>query len=26
LSGAGLILITCIFFGTTKGKFISRES
>ena len=26
LSGAGLILITCIFFGTTKGKFIVRES
>lgn len=22
LSGAGLVLITCIFFGTTKGKLI----
>lgn len=22
LSGAGLVLITCIFFGTSKGKFI----
>ena len=25
LSGAGLILITCIFFGTTKGKLITQE-
>ena len=25
LSGAGLVLITCIFFGTTKGKFIVQE-
>ena len=26
LSGAGLVLITCIFFGTTKGKLIDRET
>ena len=26
LSGAGLILITCIFFGTAKGKFINQET
>ena len=26
LSGAGLVLITFIFFGTTKGKFITLET
>jgi hypothetical protein len=26
LSGAGLVLITCIFFGTSKGKFIVQET
>ena len=26
LSGAGLILITCIFFGTTKGKLTSQKT
>ncbi|MHC4555547.1 MAG: hypothetical protein ACYSUS_09765, partial [Planctomycetota bacterium] len=26
LSGAGLVLITCIFFGTTKGKLITLET
>ena len=25
LSGAGLVLITCIFFGTSKGKLITQE-
>jgi hypothetical protein len=25
LSGAGLVLITCIFFGTSKGKLITEE-
>jgi hypothetical protein len=25
LSGAGLILITCIFFATSKGKLITQE-
>lgn len=26
LSGAGLVLITCIFFGTNKGKLVVREA
>jgi len=25
LSGAGLVLVTCIFFGTNKGKLIGNE-